>query len=67
LLLPASRRNSLRYLKTLKQFIYDLLTDVAEAALDLVAEASNPIEDYIRLRAFSRLRHHIERWFYSHL
>jgi hypothetical protein len=67
LLLPVSRRNSLRYLRTLKRFMYGLLTDVTEAALLLVATADNPIEDYIRLRAFSRLRHRIERWFFSHL
>jgi len=47
--------------------MFDLLTDVSEAALVLVTEATNPVLDYLRLRRYTRLRQKIERWFYSHL
>ncbi len=66
-LFSVSRRNSRRYLRTLRRFMFDLLTDVSEAALVLVTEATNPVLDYLRLRRYTRLRQKVERWFYSHL
>jgi hypothetical protein len=62
-----SRRNSLRYLRTLKNFMLDLLTEVSETSLQLVMEATDPVRDYLRLRRLSLLRQRIEQWYYAHL
>ncbi len=62
-----SRRNSLRYLRTLRRFMYSLLTELSDAILAQVADASDPIADYVQLQPFTRLRRQIERWLYSHL
>jgi hypothetical protein len=45
----------------------DLLTEVSEVSVTMVAEATDPVYDFIQLRRFSRLRQRIEQWFFSHL
>jgi hypothetical protein len=45
----------------------DLLTEVSRVSIAMVAEATDPVYDFIQYLRFSRLRQRIEQWFFSHL